>query len=66
MIEPRHKGGRPSIEEGVTKPWILSIRFSVQERINIEAAAKANGKAPSVWAREVLHDHAKYVLGVGR
>ena len=51
--KPR-RPGRPKMAKGEAKGTIVPIRFSPEERKRVEAAAKADNKTVSAWARSTL------------
>lgn len=59
MNQKRNKAGRPALAPGQRKGSTFSIRFTAEERDQIEAAASAAGfRSASEWARRVLLDAA--------
>ncbi len=51
--KPR-KPGRPKMAKGEAKGSIVPVRFSPDERMRVEAAAKASNKTVSAWVRSTL------------
>lgn len=55
MNQERNKTGRPALAPGQRKGATFSIRFTAEERDQIEAAASAAGfRSASEWARRML------------
>jgi hypothetical protein len=48
------KVGRPKVPKRLAKGSLLSVRFSEDERKDIERAAARDGQQLSGWARAVL------------
>jgi len=48
------KPGRPKLPRGAAKGSILPVRFSLEDRKRVEAAAKASGQSVSEWVRSTL------------
>jgi uncharacterized protein (DUF1778 family) len=46
--------GRPKLADSERKSAELRIRLTHAERNQLDAAARANGKETSTWARELL------------
>ncbi len=49
----KKKVGRPKLPKGKTRN-VFPIRISPEERMEVEAAAKRDGKRPAEWARNQL------------
>jgi len=54
MPRPK-KPGRPRLAKGEAKGTIVPVRFSLQDRKRVEAAAKASKKTVSEWIRNTLN-----------
>jgi hypothetical protein len=48
------KPGRPRMAKGEAKGSIVPVRFSLEDRKRVEAAAKASKKTVSAWIRITL------------
>ena len=48
------KPGRPKMAKGEAKGTIVPVRFSLEERKRVEAAAKASNQTISAWVRSTL------------
>ncbi len=55
----KKKLGRPPVPKKQQKGSLLSVRFSAQEREDLERAAENEGIKLSAWARKVLVRHAR-------
>ena len=53
MPRPK-KPGRPRLAKGKAKGTIVPVRFSLEDRRRVEAAAKASKKTVSEWVRSTL------------
>jgi hypothetical protein len=53
MARPK-KPGRPRLAKGEAKGTIVPVRFSMEDRKRVEAAAKASKKTVSEWVRSTL------------
>jgi hypothetical protein len=48
------KPGRPKMAKGEAKGTIVPVRFSLEERKRVEAAAKASNQTISAWVGSTL------------
>jgi hypothetical protein len=48
------KPGRPRLAKGAAKGSVVPVRFSLEDRKRVEAAAKASKKTVSEWVRSTL------------
>jgi hypothetical protein len=53
MPKPK-KPGRPKLAKGKAKGTIVPVRFSLEDRKRVEAAAKASKQTVSAWVRSTL------------
>ena len=53
------KMGRPALPKGEARDVVFTLRLSVAERDAIASAARRDGKATTLWAREALMERAR-------
>ena len=55
IAKKSRKPGRPKLPKGAAKGSIVPVRFSLENRKRVQAAAKASGQSVSEWIRITLN-----------